>query len=140
MNRRPLAFLAVAVLPFALLGCAATPTGIRTAPTASGPAPAPAAKGNPGGFCALFGDGMLLKKYVDLPAEQIDQAQAKRDLRALADAAPAEIRPDLTIVINADLAVINGEKGAIDRFGSPEVSGAMERFSAWFEKHCGPVD
>ncbi|MEV6521928.1 hypothetical protein AB0M43_08320 [Longispora sp. NPDC051575] len=135
MHRRFGTFAAVAVLPFALFGC--TPTT-----TTSGPNPAGAPQAAPGGgtaaFCARFGDGMVLNSFATAIATgHLDRAQAAKDLRALGDAAPADIKPDLMFVIDADLALINGEQDGPARMTSPEYDAALGRFTAWWTSHCG---
>ncbi|MGY0235281.1 hypothetical protein [Longispora urticae] len=142
MHRRSGTLAAVAVLPFALLGC--TPTTTTSGPAANPAAsPAGASRAAPAGggasaFCARFGDGMVLNSFATAIATgHLDRAQAARDLRELGAAAPADIKPDLMFVIDADLALINGESDGPARMTSPEYEAALARFTAWWTSHCG---
>ncbi|GIG56295.1 hypothetical protein Lfu02_06670 [Longispora fulva] len=143
MNRRLGTLAAVAVLPFALLGCTpSAPAAGSGQPAATGAA-APAAAAPKGGvsvadFCSKFGDDMILNSFAGAgDYGDLDREKAKRELRALGDAAPAEIKKDLSFVIDADVALINGEPGSPQRMTSPDYQAAMDRFTTWWTKNCG---
>ncbi|GIG59734.1 hypothetical protein Lfu02_41060 [Longispora fulva] len=115
----------VATLPLTLLGCAAT--GATTA--------SPAAGGDRA-FCEKWTDGKGgIKQYTGTDVGA-DKATLEADLRTMAEHAPAGVKGDIQVLVDANIAVLDGQPGAMEKLLGPEVSTAGQRVRSWINAHC----
>ncbi|MEV6520913.1 hypothetical protein AB0M43_03110 [Longispora sp. NPDC051575] len=111
------------------------PTG-SAAPKAS----ASAGTTTVGDFCSLFEkDQALLMGIAKTGSSAIagvDKVRAKKNFQAILNAAPADLRTDMQVIVAVDLDLLDGKPGAEIRLDSPDVEAAVAHTDLWTRTNC----
>ncbi|MDQ6875721.1 MAG: hypothetical protein M3042_11760 [Actinomycetota bacterium] len=157
VTRRLCVALALAVLAAPALGACSSASGGtgRSGSSADSGAksPAPAKSGTSGagtttgagassgstdlaGFCSLIGrNNRILTEIAagDQRQSGVDTHKLIADLNSLVAAAPAEIKPDLQVIVDFDTSLFQHPHAIKE---SPQLAQAMQHYAAWIGKNC----
>ncbi|WP_412543717.1 hypothetical protein R8Z50_14875 [Longispora sp. K20-0274] len=118
-------------------------TGKGAANTSTGPSakPSSGATAAPvGDFCKLYEADQEKMRTIILTANPsvvgVEKAKAKKAFQAVLDAAPADIRQDMTLIVTLDLDLIDGKPGAEARAESKETEAALSHTAFWYAHNC----
>jgi len=91
--------------------------------------------------CQAIVRNLDLLTKVATPSGNPDLARSIKEFRALADTAPAEIRPDLRVIADFDqklLDTVRAGGSPDDVAETPELTAALSHEAAWTAAHCQP--
>ncbi|GIG56736.1 hypothetical protein Lfu02_11080 [Longispora fulva] len=93
-----------------------------------------------GDFCKLYEADQEKLRTVALTGNPavvgVEKAKAKKAFQAIADAAPADIRQDMQVIVTLDIDLIDEKPGAYERSDGKDVEAALSHTAFWYAHNC----